>query len=114
MPDVPEGHESAVHVARQPTWQEVTPAAAGGRMTMRPSEEPGEAVAPVRERPTPWVSDVLQAELDAAVRLVRWHRPASLLLRLSCDRTGIVRVKLEGSEGLRLDALAGAEPSREG
>jgi hypothetical protein len=70
------------------------------------------AVAPVPELPTP--SDFVQGELGAAVTLVRRHRPASLLLRLSCDRSGIVRVKLEGSEGLRLDALAGAEPSREG
>lgn len=36
------------------------------------------------------------AELEAAIALVIKHRPASLLLRLTADRAGQIRVRLEG------------------
>lgn len=38
----------------------------------------------------------LLAELEAAVSLVQTHRPASVLLRLGCDRDGTLRLRAEG------------------
>lgn len=47
----------------------------------------------------------LLAELEAAVALVQTHRPASVLLRLGCDRDGRLRLRAEGLD-VPLRALA--------
>jgi len=38
----------------------------------------------------------LLAEFEAAVALIDAHRPASVLLRLGCDREGRLRLRAEG------------------
>jgi hypothetical protein len=47
-------------------------------------------------------------EWEAAKRLVSAHAPAGLLLRLSSDDAGQLRLRLEGIEGVNLQKLAGA------
>lgn len=46
------------------------------------------------------------AEVRAALALVRRHQPAAIVLRLTCDRHGEVRLWLERVEGVPLAALA--------
>ena len=38
----------------------------------------------------------IEDELQAGIALVRRFKPASILLRLSCDRYGTVRLQAEG------------------
>ena len=45
-------------------------------------------------------------EWEAAKRLVRSHRPAGVVLRLSSDGTGYLRLRLEGVEGVSIETLA--------
>lgn len=53
------------------------------------------------------------AELQAAAAIVRKHRPAAMVFRLTCDRAGVVRLVLERMEGIPLAALACEDLDRE-
>lgn len=53
----------------------------------------------------------LSDEFTAALKLVHRHRPATVVLRLSCDRAGQYRLALDRIEGARLVELL--EPQRE-
>jgi hypothetical protein len=87
VPNVPAGSETAV----DPRQLDFARAAEGG---------------PVTE-----AEDVL-AELAAAVAFVGRHHPAAIVLRVSSDRQGTVRVVVERLEGVSLAALG--RPLREG
>jgi hypothetical protein len=52
------------------------------------------------------LTPVLIAEIEAALVLVDRHRPSAVLLRLSSDRGGVVRLTVERVEGVPLTARA--------
>jgi hypothetical protein len=51
------------------------------------------------------IPQAVLVEVAAGVAIARKNRPCSLVLRLSCDASGSVRLRVEGVEGVSLQAL---------
>ncbi len=53
------------------------------------------------------------SEIEAAVAILRRHRPALAVIRLTCAKDGSVRLWLERVEGVPLRALSGETLERQ-